>query len=435
MLPHVHVVGVAGTGMNALAQVLIFTGYRVTGSDRDSDNGRDLHVFGHLEALGIEIVAQDGKGVTHDTEAVVVSTAIESDNPDIVAAGRLGVPVVHRAKMLADLVGNNCCVAIAGTSGKTTVAGMIGWILEQGGSDPMVVNGGVLRNWASSGAVGNVRCGRSGLWVIEADESDRSFLNFHPEHAVITNISRDHFELDETMALFDEFKANVSVSIVSVPDDPMILDGFDPSLGKDGISFSRNDIEFRLPLLGRHNAENALVATLLCEQLGYGTGEIRDALSRFEGIQRRLEQVGVARGVTVIDDYAHNPAKIRASWESVGHAFERVHAIWRPHGYGPLRAMLDELVELFNSLCRSDDRLYCMPVYYAGGTADRSIDSDHLVERLQADGTPCEFAEDYGALERRLVETVREGDAVLVMGARDPELPLFCRQLLEAVMG
>jgi UDP-N-acetylmuramate--alanine ligase len=265
--------------------------------------------------------------------------------------------------------------------------------------------------------------------VIEADESDRSLLAFHPDRAVITNISKDHFELEETRALFDAFRRQVTSGIVSFPDEPGLLARFDPDLSAEGSRFAYGGVEFPVPLPGRHNAENALSAIVLCERLGHDLEPVRDALRSFKGIHRRLERVGGAGGVTVYDEYAHNPAKIRAAWQAVAPYHRRVTAAWRPHGFGPLRMMMDELVDTFSALCRDDDRVFILPVYDAGGTADRRTGSGALVEALRERGTAAAAVEPDG-LAGAVCEGSGPGDVVLVMGARDPGLPALAREVL-----
>ena len=428
-----HLVGVAGVGMNALAQALSGGGWRVSGSDRYQDQGQDLEVIHKLKAAGIHFHPQTGEGVLPDTGAVVVSSAIEPDNPDIVAAQRLNIPVRHRAEMLAELVAGKEVVAIAGTSGKTTVTGMVGWLLEQVGADPTVVNGGALVNWADARRIGNVRIGQSRLCVIEADESDRSLLRFSPDWALITNMSADHFSLEETERLFAQFKSQVRRECLVGWDAGMPWQGLVPKLDKQGARFTYEGLEFELPMLGAHNAENALQAAILCQRMGFALKSIRDALSRFQGIQRRLENIGVAAGVTVLDEYAHNPAKIAAAWRAVAPHYGRVLAFWRPHGYKPLSLMFEDLVETFAGLCRPADRLYLMPVYYAGGTVSKQRDSDELVARLCEHGVPATWIPDYEGLMTEIKGQAKEGDVVLGMGARDPGIPQFARDLVAAL--
>jgi UDP-N-acetylmuramate--alanine ligase len=197
--------------------------------------------------------------------------------------------------------------------------------------------------------------------------------------------------------------------------------------------FHYKGISFQSPSIGRHNAENAHAAVVLCDLLGLNLSAVHNALSSFTGIERRLERVGEANGVTVIDDYAHNPAKIRAGWQALAPAHRRILGVWRPHGFAPLASMMNELAETFAEVCRPDDRIYILPVYYAGGTTKRQAKSDDLVRELKARRVPAELVKDYETLRVRLKKTARPGDAILCMGARDPELPLFARQMLDAL--
>lgn len=433
---HVHVVGVAGVGMSAVAGILAALGYRVTGSDRFLDQGESLDVLQRLKAGGVELTKQDGSAITSDTKAVVVSTAIEAGNPELEAATRHGVEVVHRAEMLARLARGHRCIAITGTAGKTTVTGMTGWILAEAGLDPTVINGGAVLNWVTDRTVGNVRHGQSDLWVLEADESDRSLLRFHPDIALITNVSKDHFELDEVVRLFGSFVQQVSGPVLGGRGVAQTLGARITEVtitvvhDEEGWCVDLGSQRARVNLPGRHNAENAAMAAALSRSCGVDDATIARALTSFRGIQRRLELAGDVGGVRVYDDYAHNPAKIHASWCAVAESARRVFGVWRPHGYGPLSLMRDELVAALASACRKEDRCFILPVYYAGGTASKSITSEDFVTLLVLRGVPATYVPDYESLEQLLVSALRAGDAVVGMGARDPQLPRFAQSLV-----
>ncbi|HMP75609.1 MAG TPA: Mur ligase domain-containing protein [Kiritimatiellia bacterium] len=436
--PHIHVAGVGGVGMSALAELLLARGYRVTGSDRTLDQGGASEAVETLKAAGLVVVPQDGLALTAATQALAVSTAIESDNPELLAARRLNVRVVHRAALLAEQASGAKVIAITGTAGKTTVTALVGWLLEQAGFDPTVVNGGIILDWRGPARLGNVRVGKSGWWVLEADESDRSLLNFHPAHAVITNISKDHFELDEVHRLFRAFAAQVQGDIVGGPGVGAVVGRsvLEPAAAiahsADGWTFDIDGTRYCTRMPGRHNAENALLAITLCLRMGAAPELLRDALARFGGVHRRLEVVGEFRGARVIDDYAHNPAKIAASWRAVGENARRVLGYWRPHGFAPLALMHDELVAALAGAMGPDDRIFVLPVFYAGGTAKRVIDAPDFVAALRARGLAAECVPDYAVLRARLDAETQPGDAILGMGARDPELPRFARSLAAA---
>jgi UDP-N-acetylmuramate-alanine ligase len=430
---HYHLVGVAGVGMSALAQALVSAGHRVTGSDRAFDQGGQSEMNRRLRLAGVVCCPQDGSGIDSSTSALVVSSAIEDHNSDLDEAIAKGVPIQHRADLLSALVSGSRCIAVTGTSGKSTVTGMIGWILDQAGESPVVINGAPILNWADDDRVGNFHAGSSAWSVVEADESDRSVLKFKPDWGVITNLSRDHFEIEETRELFEAFKAQCRVGTISAVHDAELLEELTCRPSETGIVFELDGERFELGLAGMHNALNAGMAVKLCEKLDIGLDSIREGLSTFQGIERRLQRVGEAGGVTVYDDYAHNPAKIRAAWTTLAERHDRIQAVWRPHGFGPLRMMLDDLVETFAETCRPCDRLYVLPVYDAGGTADRSIDSGSLVRRLGDNGVVCEtLSADFA---QTLADQARAGEGILVRGARDPELPVFARELVRVLAG
>ncbi len=428
--PHYHLVGGAGVGMSALAEALLGQGCRVSASDRYHDTGQDLPVLRQLRAAGVAWRPQDGSGVRADTRAVVVSTAIEADNPELAAARRQGVPVLHRSAVLAGLTARGRCVAVAGTSGKSTVTGMVGWILEQCGFDPNVVSGAPVRDWIRPDAVGSVRVGASDLWVIEADESDRSLLAYAPEWAVVTNMSADHFPLAETEALFAEFARRVRHPVLGAGGHADYLAGFAPVVeaGRSRFAYQGRPCVVNLP--GRHNAEDGLHALALCDAVGVPADAAIAALAAFNGVYRRLEPVWRGDGRAVYDDYAHNPAKIAAAWQALAPFHDRLVAVWRPHGYGPLRAMQAELTATLTALARPDDRIVILPVYDAGGTADRSIQSDGLAGALRDRGVRALYAPDYEAVCAAVADAAwNRSIVVLTLGARDPGLPDLARAI------
>jgi UDP-N-acetylmuramate--alanine ligase len=405
----VHFIGIGGVGMNGLAQLASLSGYSVTGSDRAYDP--ESYLFRALEKMGIRIHAQNGSGIDEHTVQVVYSTAIESDNPDLIKAKELHIPLLHRAELLKELIGNDKLIAVAGTAGKTTTTGLLGWIFECLGKDPTVYNGASVINWKNENQIGNIRKGTSKLWIIEADESDKSFLNFHPTHSVITNISKDHYELDELHEMFNQFETQTSETTIRGPVDQT------PHL--------------QVPMLGKHNLENAQCAAQLCAELKMDSDKVQDAISRFRGIERRLEIAGEVEGITVIDDYAHNPAKIAAALSTVSGSYGTIHAFWRPHGFTPLFQGMDGLVETFSTHWKNNGgSIFILPVYYAGGTIEKKADARSLVERLNSAGTPAMLVPDYRTLKSELEVRAHSGDAILGMGARDPELPLFAKQLV-----
>lgn len=380
--------------MSALATALVRLGDEVTGADRTlgTPNVR------FLESLGVKVFPDDGSGVDAATGEVVVSTAIESDNPGLVRAAELGIPVVHRAQALARALSGHRLVAVVGTCGKSTVTAMLGHVLAECGLDPFCVNGANVPGWE-----GAVRFGRGEYAVAEVDESDRSLVAFSPYAAIVTNASADHYSKEEMDQVFDDFVRNRPGPVV------------------DGRRCDPGEAETTMP--GRHNRQNAALALRMALALGCDEAKARAALLTFRGVERRLQRVGG----NVFDDYAHNPEKLRAMWTTLAEEYPGgLCAVWRPHGYAPLRKMLDALVEMFTSTIRPQDRLLVLPVYDAGGTADRSINSDALVARLGDKAVAVgDFDEAYSWCR------AHSGDfaAFAVCGARDPGLAPFARRL------
>jgi len=424
-----HLAGIGGVGMSALAQALADAGMAVSGSDRLLDGGDATETLQRLSGQGITLFPQDGSGVTAATARLVVSTAIEEDNPDLAAARRLGVPVVHRAAQLAELAQGKRLIAVSGTCGKSTVTAMIGWLLQQAGLDPTVVNGASVVGWDGGGRIGAVRRGQGPWFVVEADESDRSLMVFAPEFAVLTNASADHFAMAETLALFDRFRARVRGALIDgcavrggeLPEEAR-LEGWSGS-------FVHEQVSYTVPLPGMHNVVNAWQAVRLCRALGVPAPLLAGALATFGGVERRLQRVGGRNGAVVVDDYAHNPEKLAAAWTTLAAVFPRVAAAWRPHGYGPLRKMMDALAAMFARVVRPGDRLLVLPVYDMGGSADRGVSSAQLVQRLVGQGVPAAGVESLDAAADALAALAVQGTALVTFGARDPGLPRLARKL------
>ena len=434
-MPHgesVHVIGIGGVGMSAVAQGYLDRGAEVTGSDRLADTGDTTAVLEALKAQGVRIFPQDGSGIGEATTKVVASTAIEADNRDLVAARARGIETIHRSAAIEELAAGHRLIAVAGTSGKSTTTAMLGWILAYAGLDPVVLNGASVVGWDDGGRrVGSVRRGEGEWCVIEADESDRSFLRFHPECAIVTNESADHFDEAETHALFAAFKKQVSGTLVDgVPAGEMTI----VRAGPWRTHFSCRGRDYSIPLLGEHNCMDAWQAAEMAIAVGVDYAVARRALLAFPGVERRLQRVGrTSEGALVIDDYGHNPAKLGAAMRTVAEVAPRMAVLWRPHGYGPLRHMLDALADCFAAELRAGDRLFLLPVYDAGGTADRTIHSETLAAAVAERGfTSVETVGSLEAAEAALrafsAEAGGEG-ACLVAGARDPGLPRLARRL------
>src|SRR3954464_12767946 len=455
--------GVGGSGMTPLALIVQAKGGLVEGSDRALDQGRNTERFDFLRSKGVLLHPQDGSGIVRSSQVLVTSAAVEETIPDVQAARRIGAAVTTRAKLLAELFNAApLSVGVAGTSGKSTTVGMIGWILHRAGKSPTVMNGAIMKNFiAMDSPFASARIGDGPAFVSEVDESDGSIALFAPRVAVVNNISLDHKSLDELRKLFRDFVANAEKAVINLDNEETaaLLPDLKPgqaltySLAKAeadvlasslvpspaGIAFaltardSAEVVEVKLNVPGRHNIANALAALCAAKTCGVALANAAAYLGEFSGIRRRLEVVGTANGITVVDDFAHNPDKIAATLETL-HAFPgRLLLMFQPHGYGPIRMMRDALVDCFADGLHGDDVLVMPEPVYFGGTVDRSVGSRDIVTAIERRGRNAQAFPDRGACGDRLVKLARPGDRILVMGARDDSLSLFAHELLQRV--
>ena len=441
----IHFTGIFGTGMSAIAQYLRFQGITVSGSDRLLGSDDTASVRQSLEGLGCAIVSQDGSGVGDDTDIVCVSTAIEESNPDIASARASGIPVVHRSDLLAAIITSRKTIAVAGTSGKSTVTAMIFEFLTACGKSPSLISGAALLRLEKQGLIGNAFSGGSDLLVVEADESDGTLVKYSPEAAVILNVSKDHKGIDEIRGLFETLASRSRWTALN-SDDPILASmpasvGFGRSSSASwrpdhehllpmSVKLFRKGIEYHLPLPGSHNLENLRAALCVCEYFGCEGSTLAHAVRTFEGVARRFAVTGTEQNVYVVDDFAHNPAKITAAVSAARGLSGRIIAVYQPHGFGPTRFLKDEYVATFRAVFRHDDSLYLLPIYYAGGTAQRDISSEDIIRDLGPILFNAHAVINRDDLLARLKGDVRPGDCVLVMGARDPSLPALVKRVV-----
>ena len=441
--------GIGGSGMSAIAQVLRARGFRVRGSDRSRDRGQNAETYGRLEAQGIELVPQDGSGIDGDVTTLVVSSAVEPTIPDVKAAIVRGLTIRKRAEILADLLHGGWGIAVGGTSGKSTVTGMIGHILMEAGRGPTVIAGGRMLNADASPLLGNAVVGEGEPVVVEADESDGTIEFYNPAVAVVTNISLDHRSLDELRTLFGEFAHRATTGVVlnadcaesrsAITEVEATTFGIeeDADVHAQGLELRANDVRFRvrdvpfdLRMPGRQNVANALAAVAACRYLDVSVEASADALRHFKGIGRRLQVLGEAGGVTVIDDFAHNPDKIAASLAALTAHAGRLRMMFQPHGYGPTRMLKDGLIASFVDGMREGDVLWLPEIYFAGGTATKDISSEDLVRAIQAVGRDARFVADRNDIAGEILVACEAGDRVVLMGARDDTLTKFGEGIL-----
>ena len=435
-------VGIGGSGMMPLAEIVAAQGATVAGSDRSLDQGRLGAKFEKLAARGIGLHSQDGSGIVSADQIVVASAAIEATVPDIVRATELGCARMTRAELLAELFNAApISIAVGGTSGKSTVTGMIGWILDQAGRDPTIMNGAIMKNYGTGARVGGGE-----VFVSEVDESDGSIALYRPTVAVLNNVAVDHKSMDELRTLFGGFLAAAERAVVNADNaEAMALaDGAltfgiaapaDLRVGElvkrpDGVDFRLNATPVTLAVPGRHNVANALAAIGAATAVGIPLADAAAALATFTGLKRRMDVVGTANDITVIDDFGHNPDKIAATLTAL-HAFPgRLLVFFQPHGYGPLKQMGRELAYAFRANLAEGDRLVVSDPAYFGGTVDRSVGSELLVEAI---GEQAEHIATREACGERLLHFARPSDRIVVMGARDDTLSDFAAGLLASL--
>jgi UDP-N-acetylmuramate--alanine ligase len=451
--------------MLPLALILRGRGFTVEGSDRSLDQGRLAPKFEFLREHGINLFAQDGSGVRDARQILVTSAAVEESVPDVQAARRLDLPIVRRAALLAELF--NAAprnIAVGGTSGKSTTTGMIGWILHHGGLDPTIMNGAVMKNFVTADMpFASAAVGGGEVFVSEVDESDGSIALYRPHIAVVNNISLDHKTMEELRNLFGAFAAKAEIAVLNLDnDDTKALASALPP-GKavtysltnmraqlfggrlrptpTGISFEVSErdtgamalVHMNVP--GRHNVSNALAALCAARACGVSLETAVDALGTFTGIKRRFEIVGTANGITVIDDFGHNPDKIAATLATL-HAFPgRLLVMFQPHGYGPLRLMKDDFIDCFAQGLRENDVLLMPEPVYFGGTVDRSVTSADITNGVSARRREAMALADRAACGDKLAALARPGDRIVIMGARDDTLSEFASEMLRRVAG
>jgi UDP-N-acetylmuramate--alanine ligase len=445
--------GIGGSGMLPLAMIVAARGAKVSGSDRSRDQGRSRDKFAWIESRGVILFPQDGSGIAAG-QTLVASAAVEDSVPDVAAANALGLPRMTRADLNAALFNAaDQAIGIGGTSGKSTVTGMIGWILERSGRKPTVMNGAVMRNFANAAMpFASALVGDAGTYVSEVDESDGSIALYRPDVAVVTNISLDHKSLEELHRLFGGFTAQARVAVVNADDAesaPLLARGNVLSFGfaadasvqgsdfealpdgcrfmvhADGTAYKAN-----LPMPGRHNAANALAAIAAAHASGIPVAQAVEALADFAGLARRYEVLGQAHDVTVIDDFAHNPDKVAATLAAVAELPGRALLFFQPHGYGPLRQMGKELAASFAQGMRDGDRLFVSDPVYFGGTVDRSTGSEALVANIVAGGAEAVHLTTRAECGVAILDEAKPGDRILILGARDDTLTEFGRDLL-----
>jgi UDP-N-acetylmuramate--alanine ligase len=443
-------IGVAGVGMSAIAQYLQGIGKNVNGSDRYFEKGEALDIKAKLEAEGIQCFFQNGEGITAATDLVVCSTAIEDTVFEVIKAKELNIPIIRRSELLALIAKSKKTIAVGGTSGKSTTCAMLFNILEEAHLQPSIISGAGLVSIIKEGKIGNAKVGSGDWLVIEADESDGSIVQYHASVGLLLNVDKDHKEMDVLMDVFAQFKSNSEHFIVNqshylaktlstnITNDFSIDENVQATIVAKNfkaegfkISFVINETTIDINALGRHTMENATAAIAVAIHCGATLEYCKKALSRYEGIYRRHQIIGQKNGVWLIDDYGHNPVKCAASIAACQPLSTKVIAWFQPHGYGPTKFLRNDFVEEISKVLRPNDEIWMSEIFYAGGTAVKDISANDLIEDIKATGKNAFFVEDRKNLATAITPHLQDGVVVLLMGARDPSLEHFAKEVWE----
>ena len=444
---------VSGSGMSALAQVLKFKGYDVFGSDRSFDQGKDQKNKEALTSIGIKIYPQDGSMFENDIKTLYASTAVEDTIPDVKKAKEKGVEIKKRSDLLAEIFSSHQYrIAVGGTSGKSTVTAMIGYILDKCQKKPLVINGAILNNYQHQKGIANVVLNDSDVCVIEADESDGSIEKYTPYISVINNITLDHKPIPELQKLFADFSTkaikgavinldcpnskvllntNPNIATFSITDSNAMFYASDIMPEADGTSFCFRGQQFKIPQIGRFNVLNAMTAIAACSLMDIDAIEACNVLKDFAGTKRRLDVLGSTKGITVIDDFAHNPDKVLASMSALKSYTGRLIIMFQPHGFAPMRLMGKQIAESFATQMSDNDILLMPEIYFSGGSVTRDISSKDLIEHVKSFGRKAIFFEKRNELQQYIEQNAQTGDRIVLMGARDSSITDMGFEILE----
>jgi len=439
-------IGVAGSGMSAIAQYLKGIGKNVSGSDRFFKEGEYNEVKEKLDAEGIHCFLQNGEGITTATDLVVVSTAVEDTVAEVQKAKQLNIPIIKRSELLALIADSKKTIAVGGTSGKSTTSAMLFDILEYAGLQPSIISGAGLVSIIKQGKIGNAKVGAGEWLVIEADESDGSIVQYKPDTGLLLNIDKDHKEIETLLDIFKTFKENSRRFVVNRSHP--LAKTFSQNIQQDfswddneagykasgfnqyglSISFKINNVDFKLNTVGKHNMENALAASAIAAQSGVDLKICSRALDNYEGIYRRHQVLGNKNGVWVIDDYAHNPVKCAAAIAACQPIAPKVIAWFQPHGYGPTKFLRNDFVHEIAKVLRPEDEIWMSEIFYAGGTTVKDISANDLINDLKGLNQPAFFVENRNDLPGAIRPHLTNNCVLLLMGARDPSLEQFAKE-------
>lgn len=437
--------GIGGSGVSAIASFMADRGHTVVGSDRSFDKNPTHPLYSSLTLKGIMIVPQDGSALDRSFDFIVFSTAVEHDRPEFTKATSLGIPIKTRPEYLAELTSEFRTIAVAGTSGKSTTAGILAFLMQRLGLSPNFIGGGRVKQFKTEKHPGNSSAGDGDILIIEACESDSTITKYKPEHLILLNLHLDHNAIEVTAEMFKTLIDNTEGMVVLNADDqklkaitpkdavtfsidsPSKYRATDIVFNEFSTDFSLNGIHFVLSLIGRYNLYNALPCIAILSEMGISMKDIASIIHEFEGIERRFE-VHLNDGKhLVIDDYAHNPHKISSLMHAMKNIKKGVCYIFQPHGFGPTKMMKKEYIDVFAQNLDDSDHLILLPIFYAGGTASKDISSQDLADGIRDKGKSVEVIEKRDATLKML----HKWDTYVIFGARDETLSDFARTITE----
>jgi len=439
--------GIGGSGVSSIAGFMAEKGHYIAGSDRLFDLSAAHRLRGCLENNGILIFPQDGQGLDRSLDFAVFSTSVERDNPDLIKAEMLGITLKTRPEYLAEIVSAYRTIAVAGTSGKSTTAGMLAFLMRRLGLMPNFIGGGRVKQFRTLRNSGNYFAGSSETLIIEACESDGSIVNYKPAYSLVLNLDLDHHSIAQTGRMFEQLAGNTSGLVFACADDKNLVScalgnalyfsihndsayrARDINYHPFGTDFSVNGQRFKLSLPGEYNLYNCLACIAFLSELGVSGDAVAEVLPDFSGIERRFDVYRNDGTCLVIDDYAHNPHKILSFMEAMKKVSDRVCYIFQPHGYGPTRLMKEGYIEAFAKGLRNADHLILLPIYYAGGTVAKDISSGDLLAGIRASGKSAEVIEERSVF----FDKPEKWDVYVVLGARDDSLADFAREISEKI--
>jgi UDP-N-acetylmuramate--alanine ligase len=443
----IYLSGIAGSGLSAIACYLAENGNKIWGSDRCFDIDKGHPLFEPLLSKGIKIVAQDGNALDNSFDLIIFSTAVESSNPEYLKALSLGIPIKTRPEYLIELTEKKCSIAVSGTSGKSTTAGMLAFLLNELSMDSDFIGGGRVKNFKKINGIGNYLAKSGNLLVLEACESDETIIKYKPYYTILLNLDFDHHSIEKTAYMFQILSDNTSEKIIINKDDQNLrkikvknpiyfsIDSQSDFKAEHVIlnpfytEFTLKGIKFVLNLPGRHNLYNALACISILCYMGFSLNSISEILPYFDGLERRFDVVLMEKDYLVIDDYAHNPHKIDSLMDTVMRLSPSICYIFQPHGYGPTRLLKDEYIRVFSKRLRDSDHLIILPIFYQGGTVQMDISSHVLKEGVKSFKRSVEVVED----REEIIKKIKNFNTFVIFGARDESLAQFAKRLAKSI--